>query len=74
MGKSSLLRVLRVMVLLPVAVFLWTIGWSMIWVGSRKEAHAERRMDDSVALQSDDDAVWVGTSEDTCSILNDDRD
>jgi hypothetical protein len=65
MSKSRLLRVLRVMVLLPVAVFLWTIGWSLVWVGSRKEVHAERCVDVQVALRSDDDVVWIGASENT---------
>jgi len=74
MLKSRLLRVLRVMVFLPVAVFLWTIGWSLMWVGSRKGVHAERCMDVPVALRSDDEVVWVGTSENTCSILNDEHD
>jgi hypothetical protein len=42
------------MVCLPVAVFLWTIGWSMMWIGSKKEAHTERRKDVPVVLRSDD--------------------
>jgi hypothetical protein len=71
MLESKLLRVLRVIVFLPVAVFLWTIGWSLMWIGSRKEPHTERCRDVPVALQSDDDVVWIGTSENTCSILND---
>ena len=74
MLESRLLRVLRVIVLLPVAVFLWPIGWSLMWVGSRKKVHAERCMDVPVALRNYDEAVWVGTSENTCSILNDEHD
>ena len=65
MLESRLLRVLRVMMLLPVAVFLWTIGWSLVWVGSRKEVYAERCVDVQVALRSDDDVVWIGTSKNT---------
>jgi hypothetical protein len=74
MLKSRLLRVLLVMVLLPVAVFLWMIGWSLMWVGSRKEVHAERCTNVPVALRNDDGVVLVGTSENTCSILNDEHD
>ncbi len=74
MLKSRLLRILRLIVLLPVAVFTWTIGWSMMWIGSKKEAHAERRIDVPVALRNDDDVVLVGNSENICSILNDEHD
>jgi hypothetical protein len=74
MLKSRVLRVLRVMVLLPVAAFLWMIGWGMMWVGSKKEAHAKKSKDDPVALQSDDEAVSVGISEDACAILNEEQD
>jgi hypothetical protein len=74
MLKSRLLRILRVIVVLPVAVFMWTIGWSMTWIGSKKEAHAERHTDVLVALRNDDDVIRVGPSEDICSILNDEHD
>jgi flagellar basal body-associated protein FliL len=74
MLTSRLLRILRVTMILPVAVFLWTIGWSMMWIGSKKEAHAEGRIDVPVALRNDDDVVWVGTSENICSILKDEHD
>jgi len=73
MLESRLLRVLRVMVLLPVAVFLWTIGWSLIWFDSMKGVRAVRCMDVPVALR-DDEVVWVGTSKNTGSILNDAHD
>jgi hypothetical protein len=74
MLKSRLLRILRVIVLLPVAVFTWTIGWSMMWIGSKKEAYAERRIDVSVALRNDEDVVLIGDPENICSILNDEHD
>lgn len=74
MLKSGLLRILRVTVFLPVAVFLWTIGWSMMWIGSKKEAHAEKRVDVPVALRNDDNVVWVETSENICPIAKDEHD
>jgi len=27
---------------LPIAVFLWIIGWAMLWAGTRKEQETEQ--------------------------------
>jgi hypothetical protein len=74
MLKSKLLRILRVAVFLPAAVFLWTIGWSMMWIGSKKEAHTERRIEVPITVGNDDNEVWIGTSENICPTLKDEHD
>ncbi|PIU58934.1 hypothetical protein COS86_06900 [Candidatus Bathyarchaeota archaeon CG07_land_8_20_14_0_80_47_9] len=34
-------RVIRLLIL-PIAIFLWIIGWTMLWAGSRKEQETQR--------------------------------
>ena len=35
-------RNLRSILLIPVAVFLWCIGWSLYWVGIKKETAKQK--------------------------------
>jgi hypothetical protein len=34
-------RVIRLL-FLPIAIFLWIIGWTMLWAGTRKEQKAQQ--------------------------------
>jgi hypothetical protein len=48
---------LRVIVLLPVVVFLWLVGWSLIWIDSKKSprksvgANAAEKGNSEVSLE-----------------------
>jgi hypothetical protein len=44
--KRTVLRVL----LLPVMAILWIIGWSLYWIGSRKQPAKTRKEDSSEQL------------------------
>jgi hypothetical protein len=39
-------RVIRLL-FLPIAIFLWIIGWAMLWAGSRKEQETQRTQADT---------------------------
>jgi hypothetical protein len=34
-------RVIRLLIL-PIAIFLWIIGWAMLWAGARKEQETQQ--------------------------------
>jgi large-conductance mechanosensitive channel len=34
-------RVIRLLIL-PIAIFLWIIGWTMLWAGTRKEQKTQQ--------------------------------
>lgn len=35
---------LRVLLLFPVTVFFWLIGWSLTWIGSRENSESPKRV------------------------------
>ncbi len=39
-----------VLLMLPLAVFLWFIGWSFFWIGSRRTVIKPKRLSDSNEL------------------------
>jgi hypothetical protein len=39
-------RVIRLL-FLPIAIFLWIIGWTMLWAGSRKEQEPQQTQTDT---------------------------
>ena len=47
-----LLGRLRALVLLPAAVFLWLIGWSLIWIDSKKSPRKSVRTNASAEENS----------------------
>jgi hypothetical protein len=51
----------RVITLLfmPIAVFLWMIGWTMLWAGARKEREAERTQAETLAEDESITAIPV---------------
>jgi undecaprenyl pyrophosphate phosphatase UppP len=42
---------------LPIAVFLWIIGWAMVWIGSHKRQKAQQTQ---VEKASEDEFITVG--------------
>lgn len=43
-----------VLLLLPVIVFIWLVGWSLRWIGSQKESCRAKVVDDSIVSCSVD--------------------
>jgi nitrogen fixation-related uncharacterized protein len=41
---------------LPIAVFLWIIGWAMLWAGARKEQETEQTQAET---RTEDESITI---------------
>jgi nitrogen fixation-related uncharacterized protein len=41
---------------LPIAVFLWIIGWTMLWAGARKEQETEQTQAET---RTEDESITI---------------
>jgi hypothetical protein len=48
-------RVIRLL-FLPIAIFLWIIGWAMLWTGTRKEQETQQTQAET---RTEDESITI---------------
>jgi len=48
-------RVIRLL-FLPIAIFLWIIGWTMLWAGARKEQETQQTQAET---RTEDESITI---------------
>jgi hypothetical protein len=41
---------------LPIAVFLWIIGWAMFWIGTRREEETQQKQQE---ISPEDESITI---------------
>jgi flagellar basal body-associated protein FliL len=52
-----------VLLLLPIAVFLWLIGWSFLWIGSKEKSKTPKRAPEPQAT-----SMMIMVPEEECAV------